>query len=348
MAWNSHGAGEPSTAGSPSQPNSGFQEYSGSQAQLDPSSLTHFEPLSRPQITVTEPLKHGEGSQAFVSYLVTSEKQALVDSSGRDSTVFDNFTEGFINAFSKVKVPDEKFLAIRSTVENFTTNVENVERLHRRLLKVERDLAITFTELGGAMDSLGAMETQITEPLAAFAKETTQHVQHLRDKIETQDLDYVTPLHQYTNYCGAVRETIRLRDQKQIDHEELIRFQTETTADRDRTRATGKSPGIGGFFKDKINDFKGVDPEKTRQERLSKLEQRIKELDEAVVSSEETSRNFSAQVLQDIEYFNQFKQSDFKDLFRAYTDAQLEFHEKGLGFWESMLPVVDDIRLAEN
>ncbi len=100
----------------------------------------------------------------------------------------------------------------------------------------------------------------------------------LKDKIETQDLDYVTPLHQYTNYCGAVRETIRMRDQKQIDHEELLRFQAETTADRDRTRATGKSPGISGFFKDKINDFKGVDPEKTRAERLEKLEAKLKEV----------------------------------------------------------------------
>ncbi len=52
--------------------------------------------------------------------------------------------------------------------------------------------------------------------------------------------------------------------------------------------STGKSPGISGFFKDKINDFKGmdmdsltlsgVDPEKSRQARLSKLGARIEEV----------------------------------------------------------------------
>ena len=61
----------------------------------------------------------------------------------------------------------------------------------------------------------------------------------------------------------------------QIDHEELERMLQTSTADRDKTRATGKSPGISGFFKDKMNDFKGVDPEKTRRERIEKLETEI-------------------------------------------------------------------------
>jgi hypothetical protein len=47
--------------------------------------------------------------------------------------------------------------------------------------------------------------------------------------------------------------------------------------------STGKSPGISGFFQDKINDFKGIDPEKTRQERLGKLEIKITEVCKLVI-----------------------------------------------------------------
>ncbi len=48
-------------------------------------------------------------------------------------------------------------MQIRNNVENFTLNVENVEKLHHKLLRIERELAISFSELGGSIDSLGAM-----------------------------------------------------------------------------------------------------------------------------------------------------------------------------------------------
>lgn len=59
----------------------------------------------------------------------------------------------------------------------------------------------------------------------------------------------------------------------------------------------------------------------------------------------ETSQKFSAQVKQELDFFASEKKSDFRELFRAYTDAQLAFHERGLAFWNDMIPVVNDIEL---
>jgi len=127
----------------------------------------------------------------------------------------------------------------------------------------------------------------------------------------------------------------------------LSRFLTESSIERDRTKSTGKSPGISGFFKDKMNDFKGVDPEKARQSRLSKLEGKIEELETAVKNSEETSLKFSDQVLDDVNLFNKGKLIDFKGLFREFTDAQLKFHQEGMSFWTDMIPEMDKIELVD-
>lgn len=71
---------------------------------------------------------------------------------------------------------------------------------------------------------------------------------------------------------------LKLRDQKQIDQEVLEQWLQKCESDRDIATHGGKSSGIKGFIQDKINDFKGVDPEKTRLERMNKLEAKIVEV----------------------------------------------------------------------
>jgi sorting nexin-4 len=127
------------------------------------------------------------------------------------------------------------------------------------------------------------MESQMAEPLDYFAKEIGKHCEMIHKKVLDQDISYVSELQETVAHCQAAKETLKLRDQKQVDHEELQRFLDTLSLERDRTMSTGKSPGISGFFQDKINDFKGIDPEKTRQERLGKLEIKITEVCKLVI-----------------------------------------------------------------
>ncbi|KAI8896670.1 hypothetical protein BC833DRAFT_527970 [Globomyces pollinis-pini] len=366
------------------------------------------------QVTVSEPLKHGEGSNAFVSYLVTSTKQvrrrfqdfvtlhrwfcethpqciipplpgkhrmeyvtgdrfsedflekrrlslqcfidrirrhqilsnsdvfhkfltvdqmAFVDTSVKKEngfvfdTIGNQMSEVLVNAFAKVKIPDDKFVQLRDQIDKFETNIANIEKLHSKLYKLQSDMGVEYEMFGGSIESLSAMETESKEDLLHFGTQVKQYAKNFKEKSLNENLTYVNGLHDYVSYCQAAKDTLKLRDQKQIDHEELNRFLASNTMDRDRAMATGKSPGISGFFKDKINDLKGVDPEKTRQDRLGKLNTKIEELQAAVTSSEDTSREFSIQVTHEIEFFNQIKLIDFKELFQNYTNTQVEFHQ---------------------
>ena len=85
-------------------------------------------------------------------------------------------------------------------------------------------------------------------------------------------------LRHYAAYCESLKEVLKARDQRQIDHEELFSFYENSRNERDRTAGGKSAGGISGFFKDKINDFKGIDPEKARHSRVEKLNAKIIEV----------------------------------------------------------------------
>ncbi|KAI8927651.1 hypothetical protein BC831DRAFT_451720 [Entophlyctis helioformis] len=284
-------------------------------------------------------------SSAIFQRFLEAEQMSAYDNPKRESHVFESLGDVFLNAFAKVRKPDERFMEIKETVDKFEQNLVSIEKLHSKILKAQTDLATDFAEFGSAITSLGMMETQISQPLADFGNRSPAYSQTLKDKVNTEDIDYVSMLRDYSAYCQGVKDVLKARDQKQVDHEELTNWLQSHQSDRDRTMSTGKSPGIAGFFKDKINDLKGVDPEKARQIRLVKLDAKIQELQEAVAQSGVTAEAFSKEVTKEIDYFQQFKVHDLKQYLRHYIDAQIEFHEKGLEHWSDVMPIADSISL---
>ncbi|EGF78759.1 hypothetical protein BATDEDRAFT_35712 [Batrachochytrium dendrobatidis JAM81] len=282
-----------------------------------------------------------------VQRFLEAEQMSSYDHPRRESHVFENLGDVFLNAFSKVRKPDERFVDIKEAVEKFEQNLINVEKLHSRLLKHQTGLAADYLEFGSSITSLGMMETQVSQPLSNFGNRAPIFSQALTEKTVAEEQYYVNKLREYISYCQSVKDVLKARDQKQVEHEELTNWLLSHQVDRDRTMSTGKSPGITGFFKDKINDLKGVDPEKARQIRLVKLDAKIEELKDAVGQSSITAEAFSKQVVREIDGFQAVKIQDFNKHLQDYIDAQLVYHEKSMAFWEDMVPIADTVSLEE-
>jgi hypothetical protein len=76
---------------------------------------------------------------------------------------------------------------------------------------------------------------------------------------------------------------IKLRDQKQLDFEELSAYLSAVVAERDRLAAlntghTAAPVGISTFLRDKVDQLRGTDDIHTRRERIRKMDIRIKEV----------------------------------------------------------------------
>lgn len=81
---------------------------------------------------------------------------------------------------------------------------------------------------------------------------------------------------------------LKLRDQKQLDLEELTEYLSGVTAERDRLSAiisghAGSSGlGLSAYLRDKMDAIRGADDDRSRVEKQKKLDAKIKEVSVAL------------------------------------------------------------------
>lgn len=81
---------------------------------------------------------------------------------------------------------------------------------------------------------------------------------------------------------------LKLRDQKQLDLEELTEYLSGVTAERDRLSAiisghAGSSGlGLSAYFRDRMDAIRGADDDRSRVEKMRKLDAKIKEVSVAL------------------------------------------------------------------
>lgn len=91
-------------------------------------------------------------------------------------------------------------------------------------------------------------------------------------------------LHSLLTYSHANRAVLKLRDQKQLDFEELSDYLSGVTVERDRLAAIisgyagSTGLGLGAYLKDKVDALRGADDDKSRVEKMRKLDIKIKEV----------------------------------------------------------------------
>ncbi|KAJ3101775.1 intercellular trafficking and secretion [Phlyctochytrium planicorne] len=264
---------------------------------------------------------------------------------GKESHVFENLSDALLIAFSSVRKPDERFVEFKDQLQKYEDNLAAIERLQSKMVKIQT----------------GMMETQITGPLTDFSNIIRNICSVLHDKIYREDLEYLSSLKEYIGYCQSVKATLityvqldnnrfqdvlRQRDQKQVDFEELSKYLQTAITDRDRTLNPQRGGGgLASFLNNKMQELKGVDQEKARQQKLIKLASKINELQEAVEISNEVAIAFSKEVAKEIDFFQSVKLADWKQYTQEYSETQIEYYQKSLQYWEQIIPVLENIPL---
>lgn len=100
---------------------------------------------------------------------------------------------------------------------------------------------------------------------------------------------FLNQLHSLINYAHAFRTLLKLRDQKQLDFEELSAYLSNLSTERDRL-ANGQPAGmgIGSYFKEKVESLRGNDADISREGKIRRLDVKIKEVSEGLVIFVET------------------------------------------------------------
>ena len=247
--------------------------------------------------------------------------------------VFDNFTDSFINAFTKVHKPDKRFIEVRDKSDKLDEDLGHVEKIVARVARREGDLETDFKDLAEQFQKLITLEPGVQQSVHAFAASVEDMSVGMKVLKEHTDQDYLGSLRDMQAYSTALKNLLKAREQKQLDFEQLTEYLTKSTSDRDILAAThgaGSHTGPGGFIRSKIEDVRGVDHEQSRRERLRRLELRIEELTREVEEAKKTTEAFDEEVVREVGDFERIKRIEFKTQFGALADA----HDKGIEVWE--------------
>ena len=257
--------------------------------------------------------------------------------SEQQSGVFDNLTDSFINAFTKVHKPDKRFIEVREKSDKLDEDLGHVEKIVARVARREGDLETDYKDLAEQFQKLINLEPGVESAVHAFAasvEDTSSGIKTLR---EHTDQDYLGSLRDMQAYSTAVKNLLKAREQKQLDFEQLTEYLTKSTTEHDILASTPHSSGHTGpvgLIRSKIEDVRGVDHEQSRRERLRRLELRIEELTREVEEAKKTTEAFDEEVVREVADFERIKRLEFRSQFGSLADAHVGFYERNMQIWE--------------
>jgi sorting nexin-4 len=276
----------------------------------------------------------------------TRQQRGLSTSEQGPVGVFDNFTDTFINAFTKVHKPDKRFIEVREKSDKLDEDLGHVEKIVARVARREGDLETDYKDLAEQFQKLITMEQGVEQSVHAFAASVEDTSAGMKTLKEHTDQDYLGSLRDMQAYSAAVKNLLKAREQKQLDFEQLTEYLTKSTSDRDVLAAThgaGGLTGPSGFIRSKIEDVRGVDHEQSRRERLRRLELRIEELTREVEEAKKTTEAFDEEVVKEVQDFERIKRIEFKSQFGALADAHVEFYGATIENWEKYVKEMEDM-----
>ncbi|KAJ7446454.1 lipid binding protein [Mycena galericulata] len=272
--------------------------------------------------------------------------------------IIDNISDTLLNAFARVRKPDDRFLSMRENVDQFEEGLVISERLWTRLRsrtgdgpESGEDLTADYHDLAVAVQGLGFLESGITDPLNHFSNTLLEFSALLRHTTQTTTDPFLVHLHSLLTYSHANRAVLKLRDQKQLDFEELSDYLSGVTIERDRLAAVisghagSTGLGLGSYLKDRVDALRGADDDRTRVEKMRKLDVKIKELQDAVTTAHETSDAFSDETLREQAIFQYAKEAEMKEMLGNLADGQIEFYKTAMEEWERVESLVQRIRV---
>lgn len=253
--------------------------------------------------------------------------------------VFDNFTDTFINAFSKVHKPDKRFIEVREKSDKLDEDLGHVEKIIARVARREGDLESDYADLAVQFQKLVHLEPGVEGPIHAFAASVEDTSSGFKALREHTDQDYLGSLRDMQAYIVAQKSLLKTREQKQLDFEGLTNYLTKAASDRDLLASSHSSGlgGPGGFLRSKIEDVRGVDHEQSRRERVRRLELQIEKLTREVEEAKKLTEAFDEEVVREVADFERIKAAEFRDTLGGLADAHMEFYGNTIEIWEKYL-----------
>ncbi|KAG0659275.1 intercellular trafficking and secretion [Maudiozyma exigua] len=243
-------------------------------------------------------------------------------------------TDAFMNAFKSVHIQSDEFIEIKERSDKLDHTITKLDKIFHKVVKKNDSISEDYVKLGTALEELSELVTgennELAKNLKTFQEGIVQLSYLINDLNKYLDYDYLVDLKDMEHYIESMRQLIKLKDQKQIDYEELNEYLTKSIKEKDDLIA-----GYGGsnFFTNKFEEFAGINQEASRRDKITKLEERITSLDGELENAKKIADAFEQETLKEINQFESVKAKELKDTLGELADENIKFYEKMLQTW---------------
>lgn len=252
--------------------------------------------------------------------------------------IVDAIAESFVNTFTKVHKPDKRFIEVNERANKLTEDLSNVEKVVVRVARRQGDLEQDYADLATQCQKLITLEPGVEAPLTSFASSVATTAQGFKTLRDSTDQNYLTSLRDMDAFVNALKTLLRTRETKQLDFEALTDYLAKSASDRDSLASQhGAGIGASGFLRSKVEDFRGIDHEQARRQRVRKLEVEIERLTGEVESAKKATEAFDEHTVKEVADFERIKAAEFKDTLGELADAHVNFFQGTIETWETFL-----------
>lgn len=275
-----------------------------------------------------------------------SSRAASTSDQGGGGGIMDSIAESFVNTFTKVHKPDKRFIEVSERATKLTEDLSNVEKVVVRVARRQGDLEQDYNDLATQCQKLITLEPGVEGPLTSFASSVATTSQGFKSLRDNTDQNYLTSLRDMDAYVQALKTLLRTRETKQLDFEALTDYLAKSASDRDQLASQhGAGMGASGFLRSKVEDFRGIDHEQARRQRVRKLEVEIERLTGEVENAKKATEAFDEHTVKEVADFERIKAVEFKDTLGDLADAHINFFQNTIETWEKFL---EDMRKEED
>jgi len=281
-----------------------------------------------------------QNSEILKNFLESNDITRTIEHVKNDNnTVLDGISDSIVNSFSKIKNTNEKFVKAKEKLDRLEVNLQHVEKLHSNIIKQEKSIENHMNEFALAAEKFGETDADLEAIVNEFSNTLRNVSKNIGEKANKEESIYIGNIKGYINYCQSYKDTLKARDQKQMDYEGLSNYlkSYDDELKKYENNPAHISSGITSFVSRKYDEMKGTDPKQRREEKMIRLQKKIDELKPEVEKSKEDTKRFDDDITREIEYFDNFQIVDFRKYLSDYIDIQMESYQKNKKLWDDLI-----------
>ncbi|PJF17411.1 hypothetical protein PSACC_02771 [Paramicrosporidium saccamoebae] len=286
------------------------------------------------------------------------------------AAVIEQVSDVVVNAFTKTRVIDEKFVATKKTIGVAEGHLDKITGLHGNLSISFKGLSDALMASGQAFSQVSSSVGQIEKIVSAgLGREYSTDTIPLRTTLgdygqlleersavaarmgEELDVRAHLLLIELGQYCRSAKNALKLRDNKQFEWQDLADHLESSREELAHLsgEATSSTAGVGekiranksamvNFIAGRFDSMRGIDPITARADRIRKLEAKVKELEETSVSSQDQSKEVDAMIDSEFVGFTLMLSKEVRSgLVPSLRDTWTQYHQQDLELFSSFL-----------